>query len=504
MINLMYLVLTALLALNVSAEILNAFILIDKSIQKSTENVNVKNGEAYNVFIALQKENPKKVGDWYQRSMDLKAKSDEITNKMQELKVLLVTTADGPEGDVNKIQKKDDNNVPSQVMILEGKGEELKTLVDSYRDFVLGLIEEDERSDSNSLVRNVKTTLSTEDVESLSEPGKMLPWVESNFEHLPLIAVVALMSKMQNDIRNIESDMLSYMKGKIGETDFRFNKITAIVTAPVSYVRIGEEFIADVFIAAADTTQKLKVELIEGPGSIKVDTVTGRGIYTGPTGSPGTFTWKGNILLENPASGELTKYPFENTYQVVAPTFAVAAEKMNAFYIGVLNPVAVTATGKSVSATISGAGGTMTPTGAGKYNVKVTQRGNANITVVADGKTMGTVTFRCLPVPDPYATVGGSKGGVIAKQSLLAQNFVKAQLDNFVFDLDFPVTSFTVSATLGAFTEEYSTNGSQITQQQKNLISQLKPGNKVYFESIKCRAPDGTTRSLGSISFKIQ
>ncbi|MBN2891142.1 MAG: gliding motility protein GldM [Bacteroidales bacterium] len=503
MINLMYLVLTALLALNVSAEILNAFILIDQSIQKSTVNVNTKNGEAYGVFIALNQENPKKVEGWYDKAMELKAKSDELTEKIQEYKQLLVTTADGPEGDVNHIQKKDDNNVGGQVMITEKNGELLKEQLEEYREFVLGLIDEADK-DSSILVSNIETTLTTEDVESLSEPGKMLPWAEANFEHLPLIAVIAMMSKMQNDVRNVESDVLSYMKNKIGETDFRFNKIQAIVNAPVSYVRIGEEFSADVFIAAADTTQDLKIELTEGGGKMVIDTVTGRGIYTGNTGSPGTFKWGGNIILTDPGTKEEKKYPFMNEYQVVSPTFAVAADKMNVFYIGVKNPVTITGTGKSITASISGAGGRLTSTGNGKYDVTVTSRGDANVTVTADGRQMGTVKFRCLPVPDPYATVAGMKGGVIAKQTLLAQSIVRAQLDNFVFDLSFPVTGFTVSATINGFTEEAKSTNASITSQQRAIITQLNRGQKVYFENITARAPDGTIRNLGSISFKLQ
>lgn len=497
MINVMYLFLTALLALNVSAEILNAFILIDESIQKSTETVNIKNGEAYGEFIAAKEENPKKVGEWFDHAMSLQQASNDLDSLIQELKLELVIAADGEEGDIHHIQKKDDNNVGGEVMILKGRGEVLKTKIEEYRAHVLGYIKD---TTNSGLANNIKQTLNTDDVESHSEPGKKIGWVSGNFEHLPLIAVIAMMSKMQNDVRNVESDMLSYMLKQIGKSDFRFNKVEAVVDAPVSYVRVGEEFTAEVFIAAADTTKEPIIVLNNGR---KLEIKDGKGIYNGASGSPGTFTWGGEILLEDPATGDTLRYPFESEYQVVAPTYAVAADKMNVFYIGVQNPVTITGTGQSITASISGAGGRLTSTGNGTYNVKVTQRGDANITVTADGKTMGTKKFRCLPVPDPYPTVGGKKGGVIAKQSLLAQNFVKAQLDNFVFDLSFPVTSFKVSATINGFTEEASTNGQQITGQQKGIIQQLGRGTKVYFEDIKARAPDGTIRDIGTISFKI-
>lgn len=499
MINLMYLFLTAMLALNVSAEILNAFVLIDSSIRQSTENVNTKNLEGYQQFLAVTQEKPddKNAAEWYAKALELQQKSDTLTKIIQGYKVELVKAADGPEGDINNIHKKDNNNVGGEVMILGGKGDLLKEQLIEFREYMLSIIDDPE----SVLGKNIASTLNTDDIESANEEGVMVDWSSSNFEHLPLIAVIAMMSKMQNDIRNVESDMLSYMLNQIGKTDFRFNKIEAIVNAPVSYVRVGEEYRAEVFIAASDSTKAPKIILDNGT---ELNVENGKGIYNGSTGSPGTFTWGGTIELEQPGSGEIKKFPFKNEYQVVSPTYAVAATKMNVFYIGVPNPIAVTATGKDISATASGSGAVLSRTGNGTYNVSVKSRGNASITVVADGKTMGTVQFRCLPVPDPYATVGGMKGGVIAQATLLAQNFVKAQLDNFVFDLSFPVTGFTVSATMGGFTEEYKATGQQITAQQKGLIRQLKPGNKVYFEDVRCKAPDGTTRKLGSVSLKLR
>ncbi|MBN2663446.1 MAG: gliding motility protein GldM [Bacteroidales bacterium] len=498
MINLMYLFLTAMLALNVSAEILNAFVLINKSIIEATDNVKTKNIDAYGEFEKAFKENPTKVGIYYDYAQQLKLKTNELDSLIKQDKYDLVVVADGPEGDVDHINKKDDNNVGGQVMILEGRGEALKDEIDAYRDFVLSLI-----SDTTTvLAHNVKDILSTADIESANEPGTYLPWANANFEHLPLIAVIAMMSKMQNDIRNVESDMLTYLLGQIGKSDFKFNTIEAIVNAPNSYVKVGEDFTAEVFIAAYDSTKDPIIVLDNGT---KLDVQNGKGVYNPGTGSPGTFTWGGEILLKDPATGDTARFPFEHQYQVVAPTWAISPTKMNVLYIGVDNPIQVTATGRDISATISGSGGRLTSNGgAGKYNAKVTSTGTATISVIADGNTAGSMQFRCLPVPDPYATVGGMKGGVISQQVLLSQRIVKAQLDNFVFDLAFPVTGFSVSATIQGFTEEQSTSGATITAQQQGIIRQLNRGQKVYFENIKARAPDGSIRSLGSISFKLQ
>lgn len=499
MINMMYLFLTAMLALNVSAEILNAFVLINDSINASTQNVNTKNAEAYQEFEKAFQENETKVGIWYDYAKQLQAKTDTLDALIQGYKMDLVIAADGPEGDLHHINKKDDNNVGGQVMIYEKRGEELRLAIDAYRDFALGLIVD---TNGSGLAQNVKLTLSTEDIESHAEPGTYIPWENANFEHLPMIAVIAMMSKMQNDIRNIESDMLSYLLGRIGKSDFKFNTIQAIVYAPNSYVKIGEEFQAEVFIAAYDSTKDPVIVLDDGT---ELDVQNGKGIYNPGTGSPGTFQWGGKIILKDPATGDTTSFPFTHEYEVVAPTWAISPTKMNVLYIGVDNPIQVTATGRQISASISGSGGRLTGAGgAGKYTARVSSAGTATISVIADGNTAGSMQFRCLPVPDPYASVGGRKGGVISQQVLLAQRIVKAQLDNFVFDLAFPVTGFTVSATIQGFTEEASTSGATITAQQQGIIRQLNRGQKVYFENIKARAPDGSIRSLGSVSFKLQ
>lgn len=504
MINLMYLVLTALLALNVSAEVLNAFVLFDKSIRESTESIMKKNEDSYNEFEKAYSLNKDKVQKWYDIAAELKKETQILVDFVQEVKVAVVVAADGEEGDVEHVEKKDENNVGGEIMVGQGMGEELKEKIEKYRDFCLSILDNKE----SSLYIKISSTLNTDPIESLSEPGKMIPWVEANFEHLPLIAVVAMASKMQNDVRNVESDLLTYLLGQIGKGEMSFNKIEAVVKTSSSYVLVGEQFEAQIFVAASDSTKDPIVIL---DGGTKLQVKDGKGIYTGNTASVGLRTVKGVIKLYNPKTGDTTDYPFSSDYQVVAPSVAISPTKMNVFYIGVSNPVDITASGVTpdqVVAGISGAGGKLKKVGNGKYTVTVSSRGDATINVSANvnggTRRLGSSKFRCMPVPSPYATVGGNKGGTMAKSTLLVQNFVKAQLDNFVFDLKFPVVGFTVSATIQGFTEEYTSNSAQITAPQKGLIRQLKKGQKVYFENIRCRAPDGSIRQLGTVNFKLR
>ncbi len=511
MINLMYLVLTALLALNVSAEVLNAFVLFDKSIRKSTQNIQIKNDEAYNGFLKALKENPKKVQKWYDKAMIVKAKTNTLDSLIQAYKVKIVKEADGPEGDLENIKKKADNNVGSTVMILQKRGDSLKDALDDYRNFVVSLLADSSGKidTSKALYKNVMSTLSTKDVESLNEPGKKIPWVEANFEHLPVIADVAMLSKFQNDVRNVESNILAYLQAQIGKGEFKFNKIEAIVSTPSNYVLKGEQFKAEVFIAASDSTQDPVIVMKNGK---KLPIVNGKGIYTGNTNSPGEYDIEGVIKMKNPLTGDTINFPFKSSYQVGMPSVAISPTKMNVFYIGVDNPVAITASGvpaDKLIVSISGAGGTIRKVGNGKYTVRVKKTGKATVRVSYrknDGSTrsLGSMQFRCLRVPDPYPTVGGYKGGGIKKSTLIGQSTVLAKLDNFVFNLKFPVTYFNVSTTINGFVEEASTRGSRISPEQKKILGKLKRGQKVYFEDVKCKSPDGSIRQLGTISFRIQ
>lgn len=499
MINLMYLFLTAMLALNVSAEILSAFVLINDSIKEATENVNTKNEEAYMEFEKAFQENPKKVAGWYDYAKELKIQTDALDTLIQDLKWELVHAADGDEGDLAHINKKDDNNVGGEVMLVGGRGAELKAQMDNYRNFVIGLIPD---TNGSVLARNIMKTLSTDDMESHNEEGVMIPWESANFEHLPLIAVIAMMSKMQNDLRNVESDMLSMLLSQIDAGSFKFNTIKAIVNAPNSYVKVGEEFRAEVFIAAYDSTQNPVIVLDDGT---ELDVEKGKGVYEPGTGSPGTFSWGGKIILKNPSTGDTISFPFENEYQVVAPSWAISPTAMNVLYIGLDNPIQVTATGRDISASISGGGGRLTPNGGvGKYIARVSSQGTANISVIADGSTAGTMQFRCLPVPSPRPLVGTKTGGYITKNELIAMSSLNAKLDNFVFNVPFTVTGYTISTVTSGFVTREPVSGNRLAGKPEQIIRNAKSGQEINFIDIKCKAPDGGIRNIGSMSFTIR
>jgi len=353
------------------------------------------------------------------------------------------------------------------------------------------------------LAHSISMLLSTEDIKG--QTGEMVPWEHANFEHLPLVGVITLMSKMQADIRNAEADMLTHFLSQIDASMFKFNKIEAIVTANSNYVLAGNPYDARVFIAASDSTQEPIIYL---NGGTRLAIEDGKGVYSGATSTPGIVNWGGVIKLVNPATEDTMSFPFESTYQVGEPSLVISATKMNVFYIGVPNPVAISVPGvpdDKITASISS--GTITRSGK-EYVVDVRRPGTANISVSADlgngPQSMGSKEFRVKQVPDPVPQVAGqTTSGRLGKSVLLAQPGVFAIMQNFDFDLKFDVVSFSVSANIRGFLQEAATSSARFTAEQKAIMQQVLPNQKVYIENIKARGPDGTVRSLPPLTFTL-
>lgn len=535
MIGMMYLVLTALLALNVSAEVLNAFELIDESLRTATSITESSIGDKAGEFEKAMEVNPKGTKKWFDASKELTAAADTLFNEIQHYKVKLITTLEGKSEEelieayesehgghgeggqhvaIEKLlKKKDDNNVGGQIFILEGGGVHLKEYIDNYRNTLIQIIDYDTAQAAQSvkareaMKRNINATLYTG--KFLGHGGDSVPWEVTHFEHLPAAGVVSLMSKMQGDVRNLQSQVYSFLLNQIGKTDMKFNKIEAIVNSPSSYVLRGQPYEASIFIAAYDSNAT--PEIIVNGSPITVE--NGRGVYNGNTSSVGPKSFSGVIKLLNKATGITKEYPFKSEYTVGEAAISVSPTKMNVFYIGVDNPVEVTASGvPSEKVRVSISTGSISKVSGNNYKVRVKRQGKVNIRVSAeiDGqvKSFGTREFRVKRVPDPVAVVGrdakNKRGGTIATTVLLAQPGVKAELENFDFDMRFTVTSFIVSATVRGFTEEYRSNSAAFTSQQKQLIRQVGSGKKVYIENIMARGPDGSTRKLGSIAFRLR
>jgi gliding motility-associated protein GldM len=499
MIMLMYLVLTAMLALNVDKKVLDAFSLVNDGFMSTIENFNQKNESVYTEFNNAAQENPEKVGDLNRQVNSIKQHTDSLYNYITNLKEMLVKKADGPDGRLDSILLKEDLNVSGELMIAKGNGMKLKSAINEYREFLLKTFDPSDTANISAIHKYLDTNDPT--VASGIKPS----WEVSKFEGYPLMVVITLMSKMQSDIRNSESDAINYLYSQIDASSFKFNALKAQVVPKSSYVLQGDVYEARVFISAIDTTAVPEI-LVNGS---KLPILPGEnaGIYKATASAEGTFKWKGVINFKNP-NGVIIPYPFEQEYQVAKPSMTVSPTRMNVLYAGLPNPVSISVPGissRDISVTMTNGRIEKTADGFMAYPEKIGMKALISVSATVDKvvKSMGSIEFRVKKVPNPVATVAGKYEGLISRNELVAEEGVYAEIPDFDFEMKFQVLSFVVSSSKGGFVYEKATNGARFSKDQKDMFNGLSRGNRLNIDNIVVKGEDGFTRTLPPISFKI-
>lgn len=500
MIGMMYLVLTAMLALNVSADVLDAFTKVQQGLTSTIANFTRKNAELYNEIEMAYNLNQQKVAGVRGKAGEIRQATKELVDFIEDLKYKLVVLADGEEdADVLNIKAKDNLDIGGQVMVLQGKGKELRQMISAYREKLAGFI-----STKDSVLRNsVLTHLATNDPKSVD--GEFKSWESSKFEGIPLVGVVTMLTMYQADILSTESDVVKYLFSSMDAESFKFNKLEALVIPESRYILKGETFKARVMLAAIDTTQKPQIIANGRNLAYQGDVAT----YTETATTVGFKKLKGVINYITPNGATLPR-EFEMEYEVADPAVVISPTKMNVFYVGVDNPVSLAAPGispEAIEAQITN--GTIRKESNGAYIVRPTVAGkNCSITVFANiqgqKRELQSQIFRVKDVPDPVAKVNGMRGGKIRKNLLVAAGQVDVEMENFDFDLKFAVENFSVYTVIDGFVqEETNSNKGKFGDAQLRLINKLKRNQVLVVDNIMVKGPDGSTRKLPSISFRI-
>lgn len=526
MINMMYLVLTAMLALNVASEVLESFRVVDASLVQTLNNIKRKNDQIYDAFYAADKENHEKVGEWKAKADQVKQRTLELTNKIKDIKEELVMACGGiplksmeagfklsdseafvvnSKGDTLVVTREDDLNTPSEIMIQQKKGNDLKSNIQEYREFLTSFLDP-----GSPLSETIIKQLDTSDSKpNLKEGGERKTWESAHFESKPLIAVITLLSKMQVDIENAETNVISSLYSQIDASSFKFNKLGARILAKSTYVMLGDKFEAEIFLSAEDTTKQPEIFV----GNTKLTMRDGKGIYTVSASQVGTFKWGGLIKFKNP-EGNINSYPFEGEYQVGKPSATISPTKMNVMYLGIPNPIRISVPGvASENLVVTVSNGRIEKSGDDylAYPSKLDVTGKStSISVSArvgsETKPMGAMEFRVKEVPPPLATIGGKNGGNLKKEDLLSENGIYAELKDFDFDLKFKVTQFDITLSgAGGYVKTFSSKDNKFTSEQRDQFGKLSQGSIIYIDNIMAKGDDGQpARSLSPISFKIR
>ena len=507
MINLMYLVLMAMLALNVSSDVLNGFSLVSDSLNKSTQNASHVNNDIYEAFDEQMKNNPTKVKEWYDKAQYVRNISDSLYNLAEELKVAIVRESDGKEGDINNIKNREDLEASTQIMLApgSGRGKELRMAINNYRDKIVKMVTDKEKREI------ISSSLSTE----VPTKGRLLGknWQEYMFESMPTAAAVTLLTKLQSDVRYAEGEVLHNLINNVDVKDIRVNQLNAYVIPSSQTVVQGGRFSAQIIMAAIDTTRRPTIYI--GGQPIKSE----HGLYETVCSKTGDFTLNGFIEVLN-GDGETVKREFSQKYTVVAPSATVSADIMNVLYAGYDNPMSVSVPGiPSNKLNVSMTGGTLTQKGDGHYIARPTNPGgDAVFTVSAqnEGRTqeMGKFTFRVRKLPDPapfiaYADGNGGtnhfRGGNLSKQILMGTEGIGAAIDDGLLNITFRVQGFqTIFYDAMGNAVPFKSNGASFTDQQKNQIRGLARGKRFYITEVHAIGPDGIERTLdGAMEVKI-
>jgi gliding motility-associated protein GldM len=497
MIGMMYLVLTAMLALNVSSEILNGFSMVDNSLHKTIESSDVRNKALYADFQDLFDKNPAKVREWLDKAKAVKQKSDDVYSYIENFKRQIIRLTDKDEANdsayVRQINAKDNLDKAAEYGLVKGNGKILQKKIEDYRDFLVNLSKDN--PSKQKLYQSIFSTKKTKDGKS---------WQIAIFEGMPLSAVVTILTKYQSDVRASEAEIVQYLKNQTDAMDFRVNKITALVVPNTRYVIRGGRYTAQIVLSAVDSTKV--------PGYFVGSAAVRNGFYEVNCGKSGSYSYSGQIKLPG-NDGTVRSYPFKSDYIVGDPSATLSNEDLNVVYRGIDNKLSISVPGvaaENVSVRVSG--GTAQKAG-GRYIIRPTQDGEINISVYAkiDGKElpMGGGAYRVKYIPDPksflqYTDAGGItrslQDGALSKRILKSGvSLIASYGQDELIKANFTVTSFTLVTIFGSV----STSGSRLTGKMLNDIDKLEGGEFLTLKNIKAVGPDGKVRSLGLIQVQI-
>lgn len=512
MINMMYLVLTAMLALNVSAEVLDAFVKIEQGLQRTSDIAQAKNVHTLSNFARAAAENREKVEKWQIKAQLVNEKTNELSKYIQELKLELVTKGDGRktkaivDGRImpEKIEAKDNTDAVNSLLIgpaKNGKAYELRKMIEDYKEFIFANIVSKE--DAPGLVDEINGLLNFDFERKDASDGRT--WETFTFEGMPLISATAMLTKIQVDIKNSESSLYDYLFSQIDASSFKFTSVAAIVK-PItsSAVLKGTDFEAQIFLGAYDPNQKFIAELNSGKYESDAEgkiSIKRRGE------SVGMQSIKGNIKFKGP-DGEMT-IPINFDYQVVEANLVVSPTKMNVFYLGIENPVSISVAGvPDNNLTVNISNSSFVKKGS-EYMVTPKELKECIVTVTSNvngtTQTMPPQKFRVKRLPPPSPAIHGITGKSATRGELSASQGIVAKMPpDFDFDLKYTVKSFTVGASAGGYWNEEPTTGAVFSDRQRKLMGSLKQGDAVMITNIKALGPDGATVDLNDLFIKVK
>lgn len=560
MIGMMYLVLTALLAMNISKDVLDAFKIVNRGLETTKVTLLGKSNTTLSDLTSKAGLNPEKAGPFLNKAKEVDKEAVDIIAHIEMMKARVMAashlgTKDGAgyedylqeDGktaiDMNdeKIKKPDENQNNTTLLVGSSpqnpkdgpfSATELRQMLETYRDNLSSITVKEVTGATWSVPEHLKNGLAktfefpTQVKEEVEEV-----WQTTNFFHVPMAAIITTLTKLQVDVENAKADLLTELAAGVEGKSYKFTNLQPLVVPSSNYILRGDTFRADVLLAAYDATNAPAIfvdkaqfngtdssayvkQAGDTPISIGPDGLGKLKIASGSLGL-GNKSFKGVIEYVGP-SGEVEPYPFIiPPFTVAEPALVVSPIKMNVFYRGLPNPVEISVPGVSaekLTVSISGGSHSLTKNSDGTYTVVPGSGNEANISVTAempDGskQKMPEKKFRVKPIPFPIPKFAGKSptDKVVTKGDLAVAPGVRAEMVNFDFEVDVKVTGFSLVVIRGGDVIEVQSNSNRVTEQMKGLLAAVARGQKVFIENITVKMPDGSEKPIpSSLSLKVQ
>ena len=524
MIGMMYLVLTAMLALNVQREVLDAFVVLNEGNEISKDATESRASSMYADFKFAHNLDPQKVDSYWNKAQSIKKESDDIVCWIDSLKSELVSITEGIDLAVadtislSSVKSMDRYDDATRIMIghkedgSSGKAHALKLKLEGFERSVQNHFDELPGASPQTMF---------DFSDHVKEDGVM-NWEMHTFFESPLAAVMAILTKLQNDTRNLEFSAGSSLLAMVDGEDIPIDTVLAKAIPRSDYVILGQEYVSDIALMAYSTTSAPEVILgdfdeatgtFSGP-TTPLDVIDGVGQYSIKPTSEGVHSYAGAVKVFD-KQGNAQLFPFKSEFLVAKPTATVSATKMNVMYIGPKNPLSISVPGipdDKVKVRISG-GNRVERTGKGQYEASLKTSTPREIDVIVSAelesgmKEMGRMKFRVKSLPEPSITFRGEKHQVSASAFELARSSIKPQYaDDFLFQMPLTLVSYKVVIKKkdGNVFDRIGSNP-RLEKDPKvgPFVSAAKIGEDMWIEDVKVRDVTGKVWHCNPIRIEV-
>lgn len=542
MIGMMYLVLTALLALNVSVEVIDAFTTVNDGLENAYSSVDKKIEDYYDTFEQQYNKHPEKTAEYWNKAQEIRTKTDEFINFIErDIKLALLLQNNGvtedklfnPEKEedavimdkekadpaknrrvfhkvnFDNIAGKDKHDAVTAFMIEQGNAEILRNKIEEYRQYLVKTLGEagiDNFEDHIGLIT---------DGQYYAASGEPLTWEMKNFNHIIIPAAISVINEIVGEVQTAEYDAISELYKNIGASDFKFNTLEAKVFPKTTYVLKGQDYEADVFIVASDNTKEFNAKYAKGVKDFskasknainEVSSKKGVIKIKVPANAEGEQSIAGVVEMKNPMTGEIEPYPFHTSYTVAPPSANVTPTKMNVMYRGLENPIAISAPGFTTNQiSVDVTNGELIKGNNGEYFVKPGNEGNittVTVSTMIDGKRMvlDNCDFRLKRTPDPVPVLNGKTNDKFTKEEILAAGGFVLTMPDFDFEgYHSQILSYDVSTIVGGYLKPIKgIQGRKFNKDVEELVKSARRGQRITIENIRVKSPDGEERILNT------